>query len=176
MMPPASGGRKNDLRDSAFPADFLDFIHALNACAVEYLLVGGYAVGMYGHVRATTDIDFFYRCTAQNVDRLIEAMTLFGAPADLIDAHHLGTDDAVTQFGAPPTRIDLLSGISGVTFAQATRDAVRVKIAGELLPVIGLGALRSNKKASGRKKDLDDLKRLPASITADTSRKSRSRG
>ena len=52
-------GQANDAGDPSFPADFLDFIRALNAHAVEYMLVGGYAVGVYGHVRATTDIDFF---------------------------------------------------------------------------------------------------------------------
>jgi len=83
------------------------------------MLVGGYAVGMYGHVRATTDIDFFYRCTSENVQRLMRAMTMFGAPAGLIDAQHLATRDAVTQLGAPPIRIDLLSSISGVTFEEA---------------------------------------------------------
>ena len=42
--------------------------------------VGGCAVGMYGYVRATTDIDFFYRIKSENIDRLIRAMTMFGAP------------------------------------------------------------------------------------------------
>ena len=158
-------GRQNDLVDADFPHDFRDFIRALNTHGVEYLLVGGYAVGMYGHVRATTDIDFFYRRTPENFKRLIAAMTTFGVPADLIDSAHLATEDAVTAFGAPPIRIDLLASISGVTFEQAQTDSVRVDIAGDLLPVIGLAALRANKQASGRKKDRDDLKRLPAPTT-----------
>lgn len=155
-------GQASDARDSAFPADFLDFIHALSAHAAEYLLVGGYAVGMYGYVRATTDIDFFYRRTSDNVDRLMRAMTMFGAPAELIDARHLGAADAVTQMGAPPLRIDLLSSLSGVTFEQAATDAIRVEVAHEILPVIGLAALRQNKQATGRPKDRNDLRHLPA--------------
>jgi len=158
-----SRGHANDARDAAFPEDFLDFIRALNAHAVEFLLVGGYAVGMYGYVRATTDIDFFYRCTSGNVQRLMCAMTMFGAPAGLIDAQHLATRDAVTQLGAPPIRIDLLASISGVTFEEAATDAVRVQIAGESLPVIGIAALRANKQATKRRQDLDDLHHLPAS-------------
>jgi len=155
-------GQANDASDAAFPEDFLDFIRALNAHAVEFMLVGGYAVGMYGHVRATTDIDFFYRCTSENVERLMRAMTMFGAPAELIDAQHLATPDAVTQLGAPPIRIDLLSSISGVTFEDAATEAVRVEIAGETLPVIGIAALRANKQATKRRKDRDDLRHLPA--------------
>ncbi len=154
-------GQPNDADDSAFPADFLDFIRDLNAHAVEYMLVGGYAVGLYGHVRATTDIDFFYHATSENIERLMRAMTAFGAPPRLIDADHLGAADAVTQMGTPPIRIDLLASLSGVTFEQASADMIRVEIAGELLPVIGLAALRQNKQATKRPKDRDDLRRLP---------------
>ena len=160
-MTPASEGRRNDTSDAAFPHDFIDFIHALNEHGVEYVLVGGYAVGMYGHVRATTDIDFFYRRTPENITRLVAAMTAFGAPTHLIDSDHLATENRVTAFGAPPTRVDLLSSISGVTFEQAEAGAVVIEIAGERLPVIGLHELRANKQASGRKKDRDDLKQLP---------------
>lgn len=161
-MTSAGKGRPNNLAAAAFPDDFRDFIRALNTHNVQYLLVGGYAVGMYGHVRATTDIDFFYRRTPENVRRLVRAMTEFGTPAHLINADHLSAADAVTAFGAPPTRIDLLSSISGVTFEQAQADAVEVHIAGERLPVIGLASLQANKRASGREKDRDDLKQLSA--------------
>ena len=168
-------GRANDATDASFPEDFLDFIRALNAHAVEYMLVGGYAVGMYGYVRATTDIDFFYRCTNENVQRLMRAMTMFGAPAELLDAQHLAARDAVTQLGAPPIRIDLLSSISGVTFEQAATDSVLVEIAGETLPVIGIAALRANKQATKRKKDRDDLRHLPAAPVLTASEDGRTR-
>ncbi len=160
-MTPEVEGRPNDLRHAAFPEDFLDFVHALNAHAVEYVLVGGYAVGVYGHVRATTDIDFFYRRAPDNVARLLSALGAFGAPPVVLDRAHLEAPDTVTAFGEPPTRIDLLSSISGVSFEDAQVAAVHVDINGDVLPVIGLLALRANKLASGRKKDRDDLKRLP---------------
>ena len=146
---------------SEFPDDFLDCIRALNAHHVEYLLVGGYAVGMYGHVRATADIDFFYNRTPENVGRLMAALHDFGAPASLIDATHFAGPDSVTKLGLPPTRIDLLADITGVSFVEARVGAVHVEIEGEILPVIGLDALRTNKQATRRRKDLDDLKHLP---------------
>ncbi|MCA0377112.1 MAG: nucleotidyltransferase [Gemmatimonadetes bacterium] len=161
-MTPVGDGRTNRVSGAGFPADFLDLIHELNAHAVDYLLVGGYAVGLYGHVRATSDIDFFYRATSDNVDRLLHALVAFGAPHEVVDREQLVRPDAVTQFGEPPMRIDLLAGISGVSFDEAQADAVQLAVAGETLPVIGLAALRANKRASGRKKDLDDLERLSA--------------
>lgn len=60
-MTPAGEGRENQLTAAGFPIDFTDFVHAMNAHGVEYLLVGGYAVGVHGYVRATIDIDFFDR-------------------------------------------------------------------------------------------------------------------
>ena len=38
--------------------DFKEFIELLNDKQVEYLVVGGYAVGFHGHPRYTGDIDF----------------------------------------------------------------------------------------------------------------------
>ena len=130
------------------------------------MLVGGYAVGVHGYVRATTDIDFFYRSTLENVERLMGAMRTFGAPVELVDALHLTAADSVTQMGAPPIRIDLLSSLSGVTFDEALADTIRVEVGGEVLPVIGLAALRQNKRATKRAKDRDDLRHLPAAPVA----------
>lgn len=169
-MTPSGEGRLNAVGDANFPADFRDFIHELNAHAVEYLLVGGYAVGMYGYVRATTDIDFFYRTTPENVDRLVRALAAFGAPESVVNRDQLAAPLGVTQFGEPPVRIDLLSDITGVTFDEAQVDAVAIEVGGERLPVIGLAALRKNKQATGRKKDRDDLKRLPMSLETATRR------
>jgi hypothetical protein len=53
----------------------MDFVHALNANGVEYLLVGGYAVGVHGYVRATVDIDFLAH------DRKTLAAAVVQAPA-----------------------------------------------------------------------------------------------
>ncbi|HEY0929121.1 MAG TPA: nucleotidyltransferase [Gemmatimonas sp.] len=173
-MTPAGEGRPNAVGDEDFPSDFRDFIHELNAHAVEYLLVGGYAVGLYGHVRATADIDFLYRTTPENVERLMQAMAAFGAPGSVVNRDQLSAPMGVTQFGAPPVRIDLLSDITGVSFDEAQVDALAIEIAGERLPVIGLAALRKNKQATGRKKDRDDLRRLPTSLES-TPRRLRSK-
>ncbi len=39
------------------PEDFKEFIHFLNANNVCYLLVGGWAVGIYGRNRDLADVD-----------------------------------------------------------------------------------------------------------------------
>jgi len=41
----------------SLPPDFREFLKLLNSYQVEYLLIGGYAVGHYGYPRATADMD-----------------------------------------------------------------------------------------------------------------------
>lgn len=151
---------------STLASDFADCIAVLNAHHVVFILVGGFAVGWHGVVRATGDIDFLYEQTRKNVKRLCKALEEFGAPAHLIDAPFLMSPDAVTQIGNEPFRIDLLSSISGVTFEQVRAGVVKTSIAGQQMLIIGLEELRVNKRATGRVKDQEDLRRLPGSKVA----------
>ncbi len=84
-------------------------------------------------------------------------MTAFGAPVELIDPVFLMSDNAITQIGNAPRRIDLLGSIDGLTFGEVRAGAVRGTIEGQRLLVIGLDELRINKKAAGRPKDKQDL-------------------
>lgn len=149
-------GKDND----ALSPDFLDFIICLNEQRVDFVLVGGYALGMHGIVRATADIDFLYRRTRKNVQRVCRALVEFGAPNDVIDEQALMTRDIVTQFGQPPYRIDLLSSIDGVTFGEVWRGAILSTVDGHRVRVIGLHELAKNKVATGRTRDKEDVRRL----------------
>ena len=140
--------------------DFVDFIVFLNEHKVECVLVGGYALGVHGVVRATADIDFLYRRNKRNVKRLIGAMIQFGAPASVIDEDALMKAGIVTQFGKPPQRIDLLNEIDGVTFPEVWKGATIARIDDQKISVIGLKELRTNKGATGRKQDEEDLRQL----------------
>ena len=142
--------------------DFLDFIACLNERDVDFVLIGGYALGVHGVIRATADIDFLYRRTKMAVRRLCSAMEDFGAPSEVIDEDALMTPEIVMQFGQPPHRIDLLNAIDGVSFEQVWGGATRTTVQGQPLRVIGLAELRANKAATGRKKDAEDLRRLAA--------------
>lgn len=142
---------------------FLDFIQCLNDRRVDFVLIGGYALGVHGVVRATGDMDFLYRRTRANVRRLCEAMDDFGAPPELIDEEALMTPEIVTQFGRPPHRIDLLNTIDGVTAKKVWAGALSTTVQGLPMKVIGLVELRANKKVTGRRKDADDVRSLEAS-------------
>lgn len=118
--------------------------------------------GGEGNDELSPDFLDFIAClrSRANVLRLLAAMQEFGAPAEVIDEEALLTPDIVTQFGQPPFRIDLINAIDGVTFAEVWKGALAVAIAHHQVRVIGLDELRKNKRATGRKKDKDDLRQL----------------
>lgn len=141
-------------------ADLREFIVLLNSHKVEYLIVGGHAVAFHGHPRLTIDIDFLVRPTHENARKLLAALADFGFGSAGIDLAALTTPDRIVQLGRAPNRIDLLTGISGLTFDEASHDRVVGKLDGIRVNIIGLDALLKNKRASARPKDLADVAEL----------------
>ncbi|MFT6395728.1 MAG: hypothetical protein ACJAYU_000470 [Bradymonadia bacterium] len=142
--------------------DFRDLLHALDEREVDFVIVGAHAMAVHGVARATGDIDILVRATAENALRVVAALRDFGAPlgvhgATVEDFTQLGW---VYQMGLPPRRIDLLTSISGVSFDEAWQDRCSVEVGELTLPFIGLAALRTNKLATGRPKDLADVAML----------------
>ncbi|MCK6551282.1 hypothetical protein L6R52_35935 [Myxococcota bacterium] len=140
--------------------DLRAFIESLNSNAVEYLVVGGYAVAYHGIPRFTGDIDFLIRPTKENIDRLVHALAQFGFGGLGIRAEDFLVDGRIIQLGRPPHRIDLLTSISGVDVERAWSGAVDGRLDGLPVRVIGRRELIENKRATGRAKDLADLEGL----------------
>ena len=140
--------------------DFKEFIGLLNASRVEYLIVGGYALAAHGHPRYTGDLDIWVDREPGNVDRLLAALDAFGFGSVGPSARDFSSDDAVVQLGFPPGRIDLLTGIDGVQFKPCFARRQIVQVAGLDLPIIHVEDFKTNKRATGRFKDLADLEAL----------------
>ena len=139
--------------------DFKEFAELLDAKGVEYLLVGGYALAAHGHPRYTGDIDFWVRPAEDNLARLMDALHSFGFGSLGLSVGDF-TGDTVVQLGHPPRRIDLLTAIDGVSFEACFARREQVVIDGVPLSIIGLEDFKTNKRASGRAKDLADLESL----------------
>jgi predicted nucleotidyltransferase len=142
------------------PEDFKEFFRFLNETGVEYLLIGGWAVGFHGCPRATADMDVWVACDPANARRVVLALQLFGF------THGEATESLFTQpgfvvrIGLPPMRIELLTKISGVEFSEC-RARCETMIVDEIaVSVIALEDLIANKKASARPKDLADVDAL----------------
>jgi hypothetical protein len=140
--------------------DFVDLLRALSATEARFLVVGAYAVSLHARPRATGDIDVWIDATPDNASRVFRALGAFGAPLADLSESDLATPGIVFQIGVPPRRIDILTSLTGVTFAEAWPDRVLVDIEGIACPFIGRDALLRNKRALGRPRDLADLELL----------------
>lgn len=140
--------------------DFRDILSGFCEEKVEFLLVGAYALAVYGVLRATGDIDLWIRRSDENARRVARALIIFGAPSSNISKEELMTPGTVLQIGVAPRRIDILTSIDGVDFDDAWQDRMEAEVEGLKVPVIGRAHLIRNKKAVGRPQDLADIANL----------------
>src|SRR5262245_29595370 len=100
------------------PPDFKDFLKLLNSEGVDYLLIGGYAVGYHGYPRATGDMDVWIDISPENAARVVTVLRKFGFGETAIEEELFLNENQVIRMGVPPLRIEVLTTISGVTFAD----------------------------------------------------------
>lgn len=143
------------------PSDFAEFLRSLRSRGVEYLLVGGYAVGLYGYPRATADLDIWVRRSPENAERIVAALRAFGFDVPSLSASLFLRSEQVIRMGLPPLRIEVLTSISGVEFDDCWADRREMILDTEPVWLPSLEDLKRNKAASGRPKDLEDLRHLP---------------
>jgi Nucleotidyl transferase of unknown function (DUF2204) len=142
--------------------DFRDMLSAFSKERVEYLVVGAHALGAHGLVRPTGDLDLWVHPPPENAGRVHRALVAFGVPPDRIAAADLARRGAVIEIGESPIRIDLLTSLTGLDFAEAWVDAVVLEIDGLEVSVLSRADLITHKRASGRPRDLEDLRWLEA--------------
>ncbi len=140
--------------------DFVEMLSALGEAGAEFLVVGAHALAAHGVPRATGDLDIWIKASDQNAQRVLSALSNFGAPLFDLTAADLTAPGTVFQIGVPPSRIDILTSISAVPFEQAWARRLTVEIEGMPIPVLGKEDFIANKRAVGRPRDLSDLELL----------------
>jgi hypothetical protein len=144
------------------PKDLKELLRVFNEHGVKYLVVGGYAFGVYAEPRATKDLDLLIRSDEANSAAVYRALTQYGAPLDGLSPQDF-VDGSAFQIGQPPARVDILQHIDGVTFDEAWQNRIEGLLDGEVkVNVISKDDLIRNKLASGREQDLLDAKKLRA--------------
>ncbi len=142
--------------------DFIDFLRELVAAKTRFLIVGAHALAYHGVPRATQDLDVLVDPSPSNAKCVWRALAAFGAPVSdmAVTLEDFSRPATVVQLGLPPRRIDLLTEITGVTFADAWQTRVEHEVEGLRIPILGREALIANKRATGRRKDAVDLEAL----------------
>lgn len=144
--------------------DVLQLLKSLNQHQVKYLLVGGMAGVVHGHIRTTLDMDLWIGNTHENTEAFVCALT----ENDVVGAELLRTMPLIfgwtsIRFGKSGFELDL--GHSLKAFAETDFDACynRGLVAdydGIPFRVIHLRDLITEKKATARKKDIADVEEL----------------
>jgi len=142
--------------------DYEEFIGALNAHGVRYLIIGAHAVALHARPRATKDLDILVDPTPANARRVL------AGPRDLFGGADIGYTEAdltdprwIIQLGIAPTRIDLVSAIPGLPdFDTAWRNRVAARFGSQAASYLGLDDLISAKTAADRPQDRADVRVL----------------
>ncbi len=140
--------------------DFEEFIKLLNFHKVKYLIVGAYAVSFHSLPRNTGDIDFFIEISEENSIKVLHVLKDFGFGDLDFKKEDFLNPDIVIQLGYSPNRIDIITGISGVSFEESYKNRVNGKIGSEDVFFISAIDLLKNKTHAGRAKDNADAEIL----------------
>ena len=141
-------------------SDYADMLRILSEEKVKFILVGGYALAAHGYPRATLDIDFWIMASSENAVAVIRALKRFGAPLSGVSEEDFQKEGTIFQIGVAPRRIDFVTEISGVAFAEAYKRAPVVEWEGIVIHVLSLEDFLANKRSIGRYKDLADVEML----------------
>jgi len=149
---------------------FLSQIEALVRAEVRFVVIGGVAAGLHGMQRATFDLDICYDPSADNRARLAGVLQgwkayLRGADAGLpftMDAKQLQITPVLTLTTSVGD-LDVMGRVSGVgEYADVLASSVEAQVGGVTFRILDLPGLIKAKRATGRRKDRDQLPDLEA--------------
>jgi hypothetical protein len=123
-------------------------------------LIGGYAVGYHGYIRATGDMDIWIAIHPDNAHKMVAVLKTFGFDHADLNAELFLHENKIIRMGVPPVRLEITTSISGVEFDECYQTRVVDELDGIEVNLIDLENLKKNKKASGRLKDMVDFKKL----------------
>lgn len=141
------------------PEDFKELFKSLNANNVRYLMIGGYAVGVYGYPRTTNDIDIFVSDDGKNVSSLIKALQDFGFGG--FDLSGIFNEKrSLVEIGVEPLKVQIMNFADGIEFEKAFESRKIIAVEDIFINTISKSDLIKNKLKSGRYKDLADVEQL----------------
>lgn len=111
-------------------SDLREFLELLNSRGVDYVIVGAHSFAFHARPRYTGDLDILVRTTSENAQKLTQLLHGFGFSPSHFEAADFTEPDQVVQIGRAPNRIDLLTGITGVTPDEAFASRVEAILDG----------------------------------------------
>ena len=144
----------------ALSKEWREFLELLNSRSVDYVIVGAHSLAFHGRPRYTGDLDILVQPTRDNAQQLLEVLNQFGFAQAGFKEPDFVEPEQMIQLGRAPSRIDLLTSISGVHTDEAFATKVSATLDGIPVFMLGKDALIRNKRAVGRLQDLVDVESL----------------
>ena len=141
-------------------SDFKELLELLNAHAVDYLIVGGYALALHGSPRFTGDLDIYLSTHHDNARKVLSVLKDFGFGSLQLTEDDFSKPDQVIQLGVPPVRIDFVTSIDGVDWEKAWANRIEGSWNDTQVAYLSREDFIANKRATGRLKDLADIESL----------------
>lgn len=135
--------------------DFVSLCESLNRHRVRYIVVGGMAMIQQGYIRATEDIDLLLDDKAENVARVIDALSFLPDKA----VREMTPDDLqeyVVVRVADVIVVDLMLRTCGISYDEAKKDIEWAEIDSVKIPFASANLLIRTKR-TGREQDQLDL-------------------
>lgn len=141
-------------------------LRALADGGVDFVLIGGHAVAAHGHERATRDVDIVFSTDRESCERFSHVLAELNARVELADVPvppegisggwlEGGGHFRFATDGGP---LDALSSASGLTYERLAARAITVELSGSVIPICSLEDLVAMKRATGRRRDEEDLR------------------
>jgi len=134
--------------------DYEALIATLNKHQVEFLIVGAYAVGLHGYIRATTDIDILVKPKSENAVRVSAALKEFNGVE--VDPAKI-KENTIIEMGVKPNGLHIMTHITGVEWEKAWSSRVQSDFGNQPAAFLSKECLIETKRACGRDKDNLDL-------------------
>ena len=99
--------------------DFEELFDAFLRREVRFVMVGAHALAHHAKPRYTKDLDLFVEPSAENARRIVTALEESGFAGIGITESDFDRPGRILQLGSPPNRVDLMTAIDGVSFAEA---------------------------------------------------------
>jgi hypothetical protein len=141
-------------------SNFEELLSLFTRRGVRFLVVGGYAFASHATPRATKDLDLWVEATTENAARAWRALAEFGMPLGDIEPDDLATPGPWLVFGRAPVRVDVLTAVDGLEFADCWERHVVRPFGRVTAPVLSIDDLIRTKRLVGRKQDLADVENL----------------
>lgn len=152
--------------------NFLEICKVLQKHSVQYLLIGGTAVGFHGYYRMSSqmdgtvsekqDFDFWYSPTYSNYFNLLHALKDLGKDIQtFLEEQSPNPKKSFFKFEFEYFTLDFLPIVNGLDSFRLCYEKRKISIIEDIeISIISKEDLIISKLKTARKKDLDDINKL----------------